>query len=80
MRLTPNQVGTFRHHAELIARLNQRAESRTSSWVNGGFIERYLLKAATDAWCPTGSNTMTFNTLKIVGKNGNDRSGAKLAL
>lgn len=23
---------------------------------------------------------MTFNTLKIVGKNGNDRSGVKLAL
>jgi hypothetical protein len=26
------------------------------------------------------SNTMTFDTLKIVGKNGNDRSGVKLAL
>jgi hypothetical protein len=53
MRLTRDQVGTFRHHAELIGRLNQRVESRTSSWVNDGFIERYLLKAATDAWCPT---------------------------
>ena len=24
------------------------------------------------------SNTMTFNTLKVVGKNGNDRNGVKI--
>jgi hypothetical protein len=40
----------------------------------------YLLKAATDHGVQQRSNTMTFNTLKIVGKNGNDRSGVKLAL
>jgi hypothetical protein len=80
MRPTRDQVGTFRHHAELIARLNQRVESRTSSWVNDGFIERYCSRPRPMHGVQQRSNTMTFNTLKVVGKNGNDRSGAKLAL